>query len=211
LRAQHGSLFFRWLLCIHLFLFFAFSHHLYMVGHWPSSSLSIGCMVSLRGDWAIFYNAGSGRVGKAWSARKNSLGILRRGWELNMGYREARQWAIPLSYQDCLCLYLQEYFLLNIKVVNIECNSVLVATLNEGGEEEFCNRWVILTLIIHWLGPASFSPWCSPAMLAVNSRRLAKGPYQGSNLAGSETRTCNPLIATRGFHRLSYSGSILKT
>jgi len=30
---------------------FSFSHHLSMVRHWPSSSLSTGCVVSLRGDW----------------------------------------------------------------------------------------------------------------------------------------------------------------
>jgi len=203
--------FFRWLLSINLFVFFAFSHHLYMVGHWPSSWLSTGCMLSLRGAWAVFYNAGSGQVGKVWSARKKSLGILRRGWELNPGHREARQWAIPLSYQDCLYLYLQEYFLLTFKVGNIEYNSVLVATLNEGGEVEFCNRGVILNLIIHWLGPPLFLPRCSTAMLAVYRGRLAKGPYRGRSLAGSETRTCNPLIATRGFYRLSYPGSILKT
>ena len=182
-----------------------------MVGYWPSCSLSMGCMVSLRGDWATFYNAGSGWVGKKWSARKKSLGILRRGWELNPGHREARQWAIPLSYQDCFYVNLEESFLLTIKVGNIEYNSVLVATLNEGGEVEFCNRGVILTLIIHWLGPPLFLQRCSTAMLAVYSGRLAKGPSRRSNLAGSETRTCNPLIATRGFYRLSYPGSILKT
>ena len=31
-----------------------------------------------------------------------SLGILRRGWELNPGHREGIQWAIPLSYHDWL-------------------------------------------------------------------------------------------------------------
>ena len=66
----------------------------------PFSSLSTGCVVSLRGDWAIFCYAGSGRVGRVWSARENSLEILRRGWELNPGHRENRQWAIPLSYHD---------------------------------------------------------------------------------------------------------------
>jgi len=31
-------------------------------------------------------------------SQKKSLEILRHGWELNMGHREDRQWAIPLSY-----------------------------------------------------------------------------------------------------------------
>ena len=113
--------FLRWLLRINLFIFFAFSHHLYMVGHWLSSSLSIGCMVSLSGDWAGFCNAGSGRVCKVWSARKKSLGILRRGWELNPGHREARQWAIPLSYQDCHYLYINRnifYRLSKLEILN---------------------------------------------------------------------------------------------
>ena len=50
-----------------------------MVGLWPSSSLSTGCVVSLRGDWAIFCHAGSGRVGRVWSAREKSLKILFHG------------------------------------------------------------------------------------------------------------------------------------
>ena len=33
-----------------------------------------------------------------------SLEILRRGWELNPGHGEDRQWAIPLSYHDWLLL-----------------------------------------------------------------------------------------------------------
>ena len=35
-----------------------------------------------------------------WSAREKSLEILRRGWELNPGHGEDRQWAIPLTYHD---------------------------------------------------------------------------------------------------------------
>jgi len=42
----------------------------------------------------------------------------------------------------------------------------------------FNNRGVILTLIIHWLGPPLFLPRCSEAKLAIWSERLAKGPYQ---------------------------------
>jgi len=70
----------------------------------PSSSLSTGCVVSLREDWAIFCHAGSGRVGRVRSVREKSLEILRRGWELNPGHGEDRQWAIPLSYHDRLTL-----------------------------------------------------------------------------------------------------------
>jgi len=55
---------------------------------------------SLRGDWAIFCHAGSGRVGRVWSAREKSLEILRHGGELNPGHGEDRQWAIPLSYHN---------------------------------------------------------------------------------------------------------------
>ena len=60
-----------------------------MVGLQPSFPLSTGCVVALRGDWAIFCHAGSGRVG-----RVRSLEIFRCGWELNLGHREGRQWAI---------------------------------------------------------------------------------------------------------------------
>jgi len=73
------------------------------------------------------------------------------------------------------------------------------------------NRVVILTLIIHWLGPPLTLPWSSTAMLAVYSGRLAKGPYQESSLAGSETRTCNPVIAIRGFLPIELSCPCTKT
>jgi len=68
-------------------------HHFFqplsvIVGLHPSSLMSTGWVAPLRGDWAIFCHAGSGRVGRVWSARKNSLEILRRGWELNPGHRE---------------------------------------------------------------------------------------------------------------------------
>jgi len=76
---------------------FYLSRRLSVVGLWPSSSLSTGCVVPLRGDWAIFCHACSGRVG-----RKTILKILHRGWELNPVHREDRQWAIPLSYHDWL-------------------------------------------------------------------------------------------------------------
>ena len=66
------------------------SHCLSIVELRPSSSLSTGCVVSLRGDWAIFCHAGSGRVGRVWSAREKSLKISCRGWELNPGHREDR-------------------------------------------------------------------------------------------------------------------------
>jgi len=79
---------------------YSFSHHLSILGLWPSSSLSTGCAVSLRGHWAIFCHAGSGRVGGVRSAREKSLEVLPHGWELNPGHREDRQWAIPLSYHD---------------------------------------------------------------------------------------------------------------
>ena len=65
---------------------------------------------SLRGDWAIFCHAGSGRVGRVWSAREKSREILRHGWELNPGHGEDRQWAIPLSYHDWLWDMMEFYF-----------------------------------------------------------------------------------------------------
>jgi len=80
--------------------FFSISHRLSMVELRPSSSLSTGCVVYLRGDWAVFCHTGSGRVGRVRSAREKSLEILLRGWELNPGHEEDRQWAIPLSYLD---------------------------------------------------------------------------------------------------------------
>ena len=53
-----------------LSFFFSFSHHLSMVGLRPSSLLSTGCVVPLRGDWAIFCHADSRRVGRVWSAKE---------------------------------------------------------------------------------------------------------------------------------------------
>ena len=44
-----------------------------MVGLPLSSLMSTGCVVPLRGDWCIFCHAGSGRVGRVWSAREKSL------------------------------------------------------------------------------------------------------------------------------------------
>jgi len=49
--------------------FFSISHRLSLVELRPSSSLSTGRVVSLRGDWAIFCHAGSERVGRVWSVR----------------------------------------------------------------------------------------------------------------------------------------------
>jgi len=86
-----------------------FFHRLSVVGLRPSSSLFTGCAVPLRGDWAIFCHVGSRRVGGVWSAREKSLGIPHRGWELNPGRREDRQWAIPLSYHDWVATMLQLY------------------------------------------------------------------------------------------------------
>ena len=62
-----------------------------------------GCAMPLRGNWAIFCHAGSGRVGRMWSARQNSLEIPSNGREFNPGQREDRQWdtfILPLSYHD---------------------------------------------------------------------------------------------------------------
>ena len=80
--------------------FFFISHRLSVVGLRPSSALSTGCVVPLRGDRAIFCHAGSGRIGRVWPVKEQPLKILRRGWELNPGHGEDRQWAIPLSYHD---------------------------------------------------------------------------------------------------------------
>ena len=81
-------------------VFFLISHRLFIVEVRPSSSLSTGCVVSLRGDSAIFCHTGSGRVGRVWSTREKSLGILYRGLELSLGHKEDRQWAIPLIYHE---------------------------------------------------------------------------------------------------------------
>jgi len=80
-----------------------FSHCLPMVRLRPSSSMSTGCVVPLRGDWAIFCHAGSGWVGRVWSVKEKSLEILLHSWELNLGYGKDRQWDIfilLLSYHD---------------------------------------------------------------------------------------------------------------
>jgi len=73
-------------------VFFPSSRQLSMVGLQPSSLMSTSCVVPLRGDWAVFCHAGSGRVGRVWSVREKSLEILRHGWELKLGHGEDRQW-----------------------------------------------------------------------------------------------------------------------
>lgn len=73
-----------------------------MVGIQPSSSSSIGCMVTLRGDWAVFYHSGSGRVGRV---SEKPLEIHHHGWEFNQGCEEDRPRYLvipPLSYRDWL-------------------------------------------------------------------------------------------------------------
>jgi len=60
-----------------------FNYFFTIVELWPSSSLSTGRVVPLRGDWAIFCHAGSGRVGRVWSVREKSLEIFRI-WHLTL-------------------------------------------------------------------------------------------------------------------------------
>ena len=43
---------------------FRFFQPLSVIGRRPSSSLSTGFVMALRGDWAIFYHAGSGWIGR---------------------------------------------------------------------------------------------------------------------------------------------------
>ena len=64
-------------------------------------SVITGCVAPMRGGWTIFCHAGSGHVGRMWSAREKTLKILRHVRELNWGHREDRQWDsfhFPLSY-----------------------------------------------------------------------------------------------------------------
>ena len=75
------------------------SHRLSIVEFCFSSSMSTGCVVPLRGDWAIFCHAGSGRV----INQGKSFEILRHGWELDQGHGEDRHWdtfILSLSYHD---------------------------------------------------------------------------------------------------------------
>ena len=67
--------------------FFLFEPLLSRVGLQPSSSMSTGCVVPLRGDWAIFRHASWLRPG--WTSvisQGKTLEILRHGWELNPGH-----------------------------------------------------------------------------------------------------------------------------
>ena len=84
------------------------SHYLFflsaIVCPWLDFGLPPRCPQVVWCHWGeielFFCHAGSGRVDRVWSAREKSLKILQRGWELNPGHREDRQWAIPLSYHD---------------------------------------------------------------------------------------------------------------
>jgi len=73
-----------------------------MVELWPSFSLSTGCVVSLRGDWAIFCHTGSGRVGRVWSDRENPLkySAVVENWTLATGRTDSElsHWAIMTAY-----------------------------------------------------------------------------------------------------------------
>ena len=130
----HGVVFSTWKMdtklrnwCSELY-FFYLNHHLSIVEHWPSSWLFTGCVVPLRGDWAIFSHAGSGRVGWVWPAREKSLELHCHGWELNPGQREDRQWdsfILPLSYHD-------------------------PATERTDSEIHSFSRWAIVTVINHF-------------------------------------------------------------
>jgi len=53
-----------------MYLFRPFSAHGWIP---PSSSISMGCVVPLSGDWAIFCHTGLGQVGRVLSAREKSL------------------------------------------------------------------------------------------------------------------------------------------
>jgi len=63
--------------CLHGYVesagFFTISHHLSVFGLRPSSSLSTGCVVSLRRDWAIFCHASSGGLADCDEPGKNPL------------------------------------------------------------------------------------------------------------------------------------------
>jgi len=72
-----------------LWYFFCYPiHRLSVVGLRPSSSISTGCVVPLRGDWAIFCHGGSGRLAECDQSGGKSLERLRRGRELNLSHRE---------------------------------------------------------------------------------------------------------------------------
>jgi len=76
----------------------SFAYFLSIIELGPSSPRSTGCLVSVRGDWAILCNS----IGM-WSARGKTFWILRHGRELNPGHGEDRQWdtfILPLSYHD---------------------------------------------------------------------------------------------------------------
>jgi len=70
----------------------------------------------------------------------------------------------------------------------------------------FNNRWVILTLIIHWLGAPLFLPWYSEATLAVWSERLGKGPYQKRLISAVRLDPEIYRLQIRPFYQLSYHG-----
>jgi len=182
-----------------------------MDGHWPSSSLSTGCMVSLGGKEPFSVTLAQDGLAACDQPGKNPLkySAVAGGWT-----RAARRTDSQLLHWAIMAgsIYIKRnifYSPSGMEILNTIRYSWLFLTREERWSSD--SRGVILTLVIHWLGPTLFLLWCSTAMLAVFSGRLAKGPYQGNNLVGSETRTCNPLIATRGFYRLSYPGSILKT
>jgi len=87
-----------------LLLSFFFKYGVHLVGSW--FSFCGECSQDLFLHWWVLSPppATQWLVLRSRSAREKFLEILRRGWELNPGHKEDRQWAIPLSYHDWLSL-----------------------------------------------------------------------------------------------------------
>jgi len=74
----------------------------------------------------------------------------------------------------------------------------------------FDSHGVILTLIIHWLGPPLFLPWCSEVMLAIWNKGLAKGLYQKNTPPAVRLEPAILTMQIQAFNQLSYPGPPLR-
>jgi len=68
------------------------------------------------------------------------------------------------------------------------------------------NCGVILTVIIHWLGPPLFLPRCSEPTLAIWSERLAKTPYQKNTMPTLGLVSVIYRLQIQTSYQLSYPG-----
>jgi len=76
-----------------------------------------GLCGAIEGRMNHLYHAGSGWVGRVWSAREKSLEMLPHGWELNSGHREDSQWLGPPFFYRGVVIRTQSCYQLGVRAM----------------------------------------------------------------------------------------------